>query len=312
MCGRTCCNLNKDIYINASCRYNSSECHYEAPEWKQLSNAGLDFTPSINCAPQSITPVLVSSDHFPAHSGNIMVPMLWGMIPPWYSGNYASHGLSTNNCRLENITTSKLYSPSLEQGKRCVVLCEGFYEWQTTKRTPKKQPYFVYASQKPGVKVESVQDWNFGELSRETGWSGPALLFMAGIFNKWRHEDGDWIYSYSILTMESNPHFSWLHHRIPAVLSTGTQVMEWLNYSKVSSGQALNMLTPVTSLQWHPVAHGVGNSRNKSLDCNARIDLSKTGESKSSQMMLSWLGKGKRQLASDEQDQGAPKKSKTN
>lgn len=315
MCGRTCCNLSKDIYIKASCQYNSAKACYETPQYKHLSNNDMDYAPSINCTPQSITPVLISSEHFKGESdvANTLVPMLWGMIPPWHSGDYSNHGLSTNNCRLENITSSKLYSPSLEQGKRCVVMCEGFYEWQTTKKTPKKQPYFVYATQSPGVKVESVTSWNSGEFTKEAGWCGPSLLYLAGIFNKWKHKEGDWIYSYSILTMEANDHFSWLHHRMPAVLSSEREVNEWLNYTAVSTGQALNMVKPVTSLQWHPVDHGVGNSRNKSDKCNVRIDLSKTAESKSSQLMMSWLGRGssgKRESSSDEQN--ASKKQKPN
>ncbi|XP_026686543.1 embryonic stem cell-specific 5-hydroxymethylcytosine-binding protein [Diaphorina citri] len=362
MCGRTCCNLSKDIYIKASCQYNSAKACYETPQYKHLSNNDMDYAPSINCTPQSITPVLISSEHFkgesdvantlvpmlwgmipPWHNGdysnhglstnncrlenwglcehfkgesdvaNTLVPMLWGMIPPWHSGDYGNHGLSTNNCRLENITSSKLYSPSLEQGKRCVVMCEGFYEWQTTKKTPKKQPYFVYATQSPGVQVESVTSWNSGEFTKEAGWRGPFLLYLAGVFNKWKHKEGDWIYSYSILTMEANDHFSWLHHRMPAVLSSEREVNEWLNYTAVSTGQALNMVKPVTSLQWHPVDHGVGNSRNKSDKCNVRIDLSKTMEGKSSQLMMSWLGRGssgKREASSDEQN--ASKKQKPN
>ena len=65
-----------------------------------------------------------------------------------FQGDFKSHGLSTNNCRLENIKGSKLYSPPLSHGKRCVVLCEGFYEWQTTKKDASvKQPYFIYAPQ---------------------------------------------------------------------------------------------------------------------------------------------------------------------
>lgn len=293
MCGRTCCNLHKNIYIKASCQYNSGTCQYEQPEWKHINNAGLSYVPSINCTPQSITPVLTSGQHFtkqaetPAH----VVPMLWGIIPPWHMGDFRSHGLSTNNCRVESLTTSKLYSPSLDQGKRCVVLCEGFYEWQTTKKTAKKQPYFIYASQKPGVQVENVLSWESGVYSGEDGWTGPSLLYLAGIFNKWQHQDGDSIYSYSIITMEANSHFSWLHHRMPAVLSNESEVKDWLNYSQVSNSRAMTLLKPVNNLQWHPVGYGVGNSRNKSADCNARVDLSKTVESKSSQMMMAWLKK---------------------
>lgn len=95
------------------------------------------------------------------------------------------HGYSTTNSRLEDVETKASYKPSLNRGQRwvfllgdltsfhvfiivyyllscsiwkgdslimfwlfrCVVLCDGFYEWQTTKGTKNKQPYFIYAPQ---------------------------------------------------------------------------------------------------------------------------------------------------------------------
>lgn len=47
--------------------------------------------------------------------------------------------------------TSKLYSEQLTKGRRCVVICEGFYEWKTTEGPGKKKPYFIYAPQDKNV-----------------------------------------------------------------------------------------------------------------------------------------------------------------
>lgn len=72
----------------------------------------------------------------------------------FFQGDFKNHNLSTNNCRLENIKSSKLYSPILLNGGRCVILAEGFYEWQTTNKLAKtKQPYYIYAPQDDGIKV---------------------------------------------------------------------------------------------------------------------------------------------------------------
>lgn len=68
--------------------------------------------------------------------------------------DYKSHKLSTNNCRIESIKTSKLYNPALKNGGRCIVVVEGFYEWQTTDKTTNiKQPYYIYAPQDNNIKV---------------------------------------------------------------------------------------------------------------------------------------------------------------
>lgn len=68
-----------------------------------------------------------------------------------FQGNFNDHGLSTNNCRIENITTSKLYNKPLTEGKRCIIVCEGFYEWKSTEGPGKKKPFFIHSPQKNGV-----------------------------------------------------------------------------------------------------------------------------------------------------------------
>lgn len=74
-----------------------------------------------------------------------------------FQGDYKTHNLSTNNCRLENISSSKLYNPILRNGGRCVIVVEGFYEWQTTNKSARlKQPYYIYSEQNEGVKVEYI------------------------------------------------------------------------------------------------------------------------------------------------------------
>lgn len=75
----------------------------------------------------------------------------------FFQGDYKTHNLSTNNCRIENIRSSKLYSPVLNNGGRCVIVAEGFYEWQTTNKSSKvKQPYYIYAPQDDNVKVKQI------------------------------------------------------------------------------------------------------------------------------------------------------------
>jgi len=46
-----------------------------------------------------------------------------------------------------------LYSEPLTKGRRCIVICEGFYEWKTTEGPGKKKPYFIYMPQKNGVSI---------------------------------------------------------------------------------------------------------------------------------------------------------------
>lgn len=59
------------------------------PEWREEYNLGKKYEPSFNIAPTDVTPVLVSSAHFEEPEDcipgdRVLVPMMWGMIPPWH------------------------------------------------------------------------------------------------------------------------------------------------------------------------------------------------------------------------------------
>ena len=64
--------------------------------------------------------------------------------------------MSTTNCRIEGLLESKLFKDPLNKGKRCVVLCDGFYEWKKTQVKGEKQPYFIYFPQSKGVSKNFV------------------------------------------------------------------------------------------------------------------------------------------------------------
>lgn len=149
--------------------------------------------------------------------------MMWGIIPFWHTGPYQKHGLTTNNCRLENMLNSKLYKKSFLKGQRCVILAEGFYEWQTTKdvKSSERDAYYISMPQdaiKKEIKCENE------DVSDEPSLKNMNLLKMAGLFDIWSDENGDNMYSYTVITFESIENFSWLHHRSPAILETEQQV----------------------------------------------------------------------------------------
>ncbi|XP_075984823.1 abasic site processing protein HMCES [Anticarsia gemmatalis] len=301
MCGRTGLSLKRE-QVQCACSYKPRNTDlYTQPQWLPEHNAGKEYTPSYNIVPTDITPIIVSSSRFKnvAESSRVLKPMMWGIIPPWHKGDYKTHNLSTNNCRLENIRSSKLYSPILNDGGRCVIVAEGFYEWQTTNKLSKtKQPYYIYAPQEDKIKMDEPDTWN-NSFDEEDGWKGIRLLYMAGLYNVWQNEDTI-IYSYSVITMESNNTLDWLHHRMPAILNNEEQIEAWLDIDNVQPDLALSYLKPVKLLSWHPVSTAVNNSRNKSVDCNKRVPEPK---SKATQKTLnSWFVKAEKRKSSDESD----------
>ncbi|XP_051172204.1 abasic site processing protein HMCES isoform X2 [Leptopilina boulardi] len=243
--------------------------------------------------PRTVLPILISGSHLNNENERILYPMLWGMIPPWNQGDYKKHKLSTHNARIEDLENSKMYMPPLRNGKRCIAIVEGFYEWKRDESL--KQPYYIYSKQ-DNIKVEDKITWN-NEWSEEIGWQGFELLKLAGIFNTYKSETGDTVYSFSMLTREANKVFSWLHHRTPCFLRTEEEVKSWLNYKETPLEKALKNLRSLSldenTINWHPVSTAVNNVHYQGDDCIKQIKLEKKEEKKRpTGIMASWLQKG--------------------
>ena len=88
---------------------------------------------------------------------------------------------STINCRIENIKTSKLYWPLLEKGQRCIVICNGFFEWKNEGKE-KKKPYFIHAPQPDNVLIDDPSTWNMGDDFQNDKTFKP--LKLAGLFER--------------------------------------------------------------------------------------------------------------------------------
>jgi len=196
------------------------------PIWNEAPCGG-KFIPSPNIPPTSYTPVMYMN----GEGKTTIQPMMWNLIPSWHQGpDPNSHKLRTTNCRIENLLTSRLYKPCLSK-RRCVVVCQGFYEWHKTGGT--KQPYFVY---KPEEKV----------------------IFLAGLYSQWKD-----VCSFTIVTKDSAKDLAWMHHRMPVILED-EQIMKWLDASLTPSEAVALLKKPQkTSLKWHKVSPDVGNIKNQ-------------------------------------------------
>lgn len=229
----------------------------------------LEFVaPSFNITPSEICPILTSARHFDEaadSSRRVLVPALWGIIPKWHTGD-KHHGLTTNNARMENLSTSKLYKPLLEQGKRCVIPIEGFYEWQTVNQSLKsnqRKVYFIYMPQGDDIKIALKSTWNSSTVN---------LMYLAGLFDVWHDAKGDSIFSFTVLTFESNEKLQWLHSRTPAILETQEQIETWLDYKKYPEELALGVIKQPTEIVWHQVSNSVNNGKNKSENFKKPLD----------------------------------------
>ncbi|XP_045390137.1 abasic site processing protein HMCES [Lemur catta] len=285
MCGRTSCHLPRDVLTRA-CAYRDRRGQQRLPAWRDPDK----YCPSYNKSPQSRSPVLLSRLHFEKDadsSERIIAPMRWGLVPSWFKDDPSKLQFNTTNCRSDTIMEKRSFKVPLGKGRRCVVLADGFYEWQRCQGTNQRQPYFIYF---PQVKTEKSAD---GAESREKVWDDWRLLTMAGIFDCWEPpEGGEVLYSYTILTVDSCKRLSDIHHRMPAILDGDEAVSKWLDFGEVSAQEAMKLIHPTENITFHPVSPVVNNSRNNTPECLAPVDLvvkKEPAPGGSSQKMLQWL-----------------------
>ncbi|XP_033730189.1 abasic site processing protein HMCES-like [Pecten maximus] len=141
--------------------------------------------------------------------------------------------------------------------------------------------------------------------------SNKRLLTMAGVFDIWSPPDGaPPLYTYSVITVASSAAMDWLHHRMPAILTSEEEVNDWLDFGDVPLLKAVKNIRPVECIQLHPVSNVVNNSRNKTPDCVEPVDLRRPKQSASSNLMMSWLSKPKKEGVSPAKLSESPPKKK--
>lgn len=312
MCGRTAITKSAGEIADA-CSYRGRNNEVQKPTWK--GNGSKTYNGSYNKGPKSCSPILLQNRL--QHSGTneelserIIMPMQWGMVPSWHKGDPKKFNFNMINCRCDTITEKKSFAKALENGQRCVVLAEGFYEWHA--ENGNKQPYYIQLKDSitPHLQFNKEIE-NEEDGSCQTKKSGKQLLTMAGLFDKHVSEEQGELYTYTIITVDSSSSMKWLHHRMPAILETPESVERWLDAANVSDEKALELLKPTNCLEWYPVSEVVNNVRNDTSDCIKKIDLAKikARKAKSGMLMANWLKKGEKRKSVDESE-SAHKKTK--
>ncbi|XP_039104533.1 abasic site processing protein HMCES [Hyaena hyaena] len=310
MCGRTSCHLPRDVLARA-CAYRDRQGRERLPEWKDPDK----YCPSYNTSPQSDSPVLLSRVHFEKgadSSERVIAPMRWGLVPSWFKEDDPSKlQFHTTNCRSDTIMEKRSFRLPLEKGRRCVILADGFYEWQKCLGTAPKQAYFIYFPQAITEESGSVDVTASLELWEKV-WGSWRLLTMAGVFDCWEPPGGGGLlYSYTVITVDACKSLSDIHHRMPAILDGEEEVSRWLDFGEVSAQEALKLIRPTENIRFHAVSSVVNNACNSSPDCVTPVNLLARKElkaSRSSQKMMQWLATKSPTKSPTKEDPQTPQK----
>ena len=167
----------------------------------------LKFEAAYNVAPTQDVLTVVGGE---ARRGGFM---RWGLIPQWAKN--ASIGSRMINARAETVAEKPAFRDALGR-RRCLVLADGFYEWQRTGGA--KRPM------------------------RITMRSGEPFAF-AGLWSTWRDPDGNRIPSCAIITTAANDLLRPIHDRMPVILPRELEEL-WLDRSIDDPGALSSVLNP--------------------------------------------------------------------
>ncbi len=189
----------------------------------------VDVKPRYNIAPTQDIVAIRNAEG----EGRELVMLRWGLVPFWAKD--PSIGNRMINARAETVAEKPSFRAAYRH-RRCIVLADGFYEWQRDGNV--KTPYFI---------------------SLATG--GP--FAFAALWENWTDkETGESLQTTTLITTEANDFMKPLHHRMPVVLEANG-AGEWL----AGSNELLDDIDAMTPpLQAWPVDRRVNNARNEGED----------------------------------------------
>jgi putative SOS response-associated peptidase YedK len=116
------------------------------------------LTPRYNVAPTQMVPAIRLK---PETKKRELVMLKWGLIPAWAKD--AAIGSQMIMARAETVAQKPVFKSAFQK-RRCLMVADGFYEWQKT--NGKKQPYFI------GLKDQSP-------------------FAFAGLWERWKDPEGN-------------------------------------------------------------------------------------------------------------------------
>jgi putative SOS response-associated peptidase YedK len=129
----------------------------------------------------------------------------WGLVPSW--ARDPGLGSRLINARAETASSKPAFRSALAK-RRCLILADGFYEWEKlgTQGRPVRKPFYVGLA------------------------SGDPFAF-AGLWEAWRGPQGNELRTCTILTCQANELIGRFHSRMPVILDRHTAQM-WMDPSR--------------------------------------------------------------------------------
>lgn len=191
-----------------------------------------DLKASYNIAPTQSVAVIISDGK------KRLIEVRWGLVPSWAKD--PAVGNKMINARAETITEKASFRNAFKK-RRCLVVADGFYEWQ--KIGDGKRPVYIrLKSGKP-----------FG---------------MAGLYEVWQSPEGEELMTCAIITTEANELMRPIHERMPVIIAKDNEDL-WLD-PQVQDTPVLRELLhpyPAAEMEAYPVSKRVNSPAANAPDC---------------------------------------------
>jgi putative SOS response-associated peptidase YedK len=179
----------------------------------------------------------VTTDREGAPRGDVL---RWGLVPTWAKS--PDTGLKMINARLETVTERPAYRRAYERF-RCLIVADGFYEWQPQPSGP-KQPFHI---------------------TRQDG----GLFAFAGLWSIWYGDDDAKLRTCTILTRAANSAIAGLHDRMPVILDPSAEPA-WLDLATPATElEEILAGLPADQTALAPVSPAVNDARYDGPECLA-------------------------------------------
>jgi putative SOS response-associated peptidase YedK len=198
-----------------------------------------ELQPSFNIAPTHNVAVIVNDD------ARKLVSMRWGLIPA--SATDPKIGSRLINARAETLTERAAFKSAFRM-RRCLIIADGFFEWQKT------------GGSKTPILIDLKSKRSFG---------------FAGLYETWTSPLGERLTTCTIITTEPNELVRDIHNRMPVILPKEVEDL-WLDPAVVDHRRLLDILSPYPAdeMEAYPVSSLVNSVKNDSPACIDPISVS--------------------------------------
>ena len=192
------------------------------------------LSPRYNIAP---TQPVVAVRQAASKEARELVLLRWGLIPSW--ADDPSIGNRLLNARAETVADKPSFRSAL-RSRRCLILADGFFEWQSRKG-PKQPYYFRLRDERPFAFAGLWEQWSRGETPIE---------------------------SCTIITTQANELVRPVHERMPVILPPKVYAV-WIDPEEQRTERLQSLLGPYRADEMvaYPVSMRVNSSRYDDAEC---------------------------------------------